>query len=65
MTTTKVSNRQIRQAVNKQASYVELHHDLLQKVAHDELKTRGRVDALEQWRDASVLGRLRWLLRGY
>ncbi len=60
----KVSNRQIRQTVNKQGQYVEQHHGLLQQLVHDELKTRGRVDALEGFRDMTCWQRLKWLLRG-
>ena len=80
MTTGKVSNRQIRQAVNKQGQYVEQHDAFLRNLAHDELKTRGRVDALdtalgEIGRVAgeahalatprpTLWGRLRWLVAG-
>lgn len=62
----KVSNRQIRQAVNKQADAIAgTIAPTLRSLVNDELKTRSRVDALEQWRDASLRERVLWLLRGY
>ena len=62
----KVSNRQIRQAVNKQAEAIsETIAPTLRNLVHDELKTRGRVDALEAWRDLGLWGRLRWFALGY
>ena len=76
-----VSNRQIRRTVNIQAGYVEQHHEILQKIIQDELKTRGRVDALDELIEQvgrvageahamatprrTLLGRLSWFLRGY
>ena len=62
----KVSNRQIRSAVNKQADAI--HGTIaptLKNLVNDELKTRGRVDALEAWRDSALWQRLRWLVAGY
>lgn len=59
------SNRQIRKAVNNQASVVEAHREVLRKLVNDELKTRERVDALEAFRDMTFTQRLRWLIRGY
>lgn len=61
----KVSNRQIRQAVNHQAAAVEAHRDVLRGLVNDELKTRGRVDALEAFRDMTLTQRLLWVFRGY
>ena len=64
-TVAKVSNRQIRQAVNHQASEVDAHRNVLRNLVNDELKTRGRVDALEAFRDMTFTQRLAWLLRGF
>lgn len=64
-TLSKVSNRQIRQAVNKQAAVVETHHDTLRALVNDELKTRSRVDILEAFRDMTFIDRCRWVVRGY
>ena len=85
----KVSNRQIRKAVNNQlgirfeiapnipiedgihavrmlqGAVVEAHRETLRALVNDELKTRGRVDALEAFRDMTFTQRLRWLIRGY
>ena len=61
----KVSNRQIRSAVNNQAAVVEAHRETLRALVNDELTTRGRVDALEVFRDMTLTQRLRWLARGY
>lgn len=74
----KVSNRQIRQAMNKQREYMEQHDAFLRNLAHDEFKTRGRVDAIETALDdigrvagvahalatprPTLWGRLRWLV---
>ena len=63
-TPAKVSNRQIRQAVNNQAAVVEAHRETLRGLVNDELKTRQRVDALEAFRDMTLWDRLRWLVRG-
>ena len=61
----KVSNRQIRKAVNAQAdAMTQTFVPTLKALVNDELKTRGRVDALEQWRDSGLWDRLRWLIRG-
>lgn len=65
MTVAKVSNRQIRQAVNHQAAAVEAHRETLRGLVNDELLTRQRVDALEAFRDMGIWNRLRWLVRGY
>lgn len=65
MTLAKVSNRQIRMAVNNQASVVEAHRETLRALVNDELKTRQRVDALEAFRDMTVMQRAKWLVRGY
>lgn len=61
----KVSNRQIRSAVNHQAAEVDAHRNVLRNLVNDELKTRGRVDALEAFRDMTFWQRLTWLLRGF
>ena len=62
----KVSNRAIRQAVNRQAEAIEdTIVPTVRGLVNDELKTRGRVDALEQFRDMGFWPRLRWLVRGY
>ena len=47
-TVAKVSNRQIRTAVNHQAAEVDAHRNLLRQVINDELVSRGRIDALEK-----------------
>lgn len=61
-----VSNRQIRSAVNKQADAIAgTIAPALKNLVHDELKTRGRIDALEAWRDSTLWQRLRWLIGGY
>lgn len=64
-TPAKVSNRQIRKAVNAQAGVMETHHETLRALVNDELKTRGRVDALEAFRDMGFRDRVRWFVRGY
>ena len=61
----KVSNRQIRKAVNNQAAVVEAHRETLRALVNDELKTRQRVDALEAFRDMTLFQRLRWIVRGW
>ena len=61
----KVSNRQIRKAVNHQATEVHAHRNVLRGLVNDELKTRGRVDALEAFLDLTFWQRMVWLLRGY
>ena len=61
----KVSNRQIRKAVNNQAAVVEAHRETLRALVNDELKTRQRVDALEAFRDMTFVERLRWIVRGW
>lgn len=61
----KVSNRQIRKAVNNQGAVVEAHREVLRKLVNDELKTRSRVDALEAFRDMTFRQRVTWLLRGF
>ena len=60
-----VSSRQIRKAVNAQATEVDAHRELLRQVINDELVTRRRVDQLEEFRDMTFRQRFRWLLRGY
>ena len=75
-TPVKVSNRQIRKAVNNQASVVEAHRETLRHLVNDELVTRKRLDALEKQAEVLMLqiawygnltlwGRLRWVVRGY
>ena len=62
----KVSNRQIRSAVNKQAEAISgTIAPTLKNLVNDELKTRGRVDALEQFRDMTFWQRAIWLVRGW
>ena len=61
----KVSNRQIRSAVNHQAAEVDAHRNLLQQVINDELVTRRRVYVVESFRDMTFWQRLYWLIRGY
>ena len=66
MNTKGVSNRQIRQAVNKQADAItQTIAPTLKSLVNDELKTRARVDALEGFRDMTLRQRLVWLVRGY
>lgn len=60
-----VSHRQIRQTVRTQSQYVEQHHEVLRQLVHDELKTRGRVDALEGFVAMTFRQRVRWLVRGW
>lgn len=71
-TIAKVSNRQIRTAVNHQAAEVDAHRNLLRQVINDELVSRRRIDALELWReeyerfrDMTLLQRVRWIMRGW
>lgn len=59
------SNRQIRKAVNAQAAEVDAHRNLLQQVINDELVTRRRVDALEEFRAMTFRQRVGWFVRGY
>jgi hypothetical protein len=61
----KVSQREVRHVVNNQGALLEQHHDVLQKLIHDELRTRGRVDALEAFRGMTFRQRLVWLFRGW
>lgn len=65
LTPAKVSNRRVREVIDNQSQYLESHHGLLSQLVHDELTTRGRVDALEAFRDMTIGQRLRWLLRGW
>ena len=64
-TTAKVSNRQIRKAVNHQAAEVDAHRNLLRQVVNDELVSRHRIDGLEAFRDMTFTQRVRWIVRGY
>ena len=62
----KVSNRQIRLAVNRQAdTLTETVVPTLRALANDTGLNRQRLDALEAWRDSTLWQRLRWLARGY
>lgn len=66
MALTKVSNRQIRQAVNKQAEAIgDTIVPTLKALANDTMLNRKRLDALEAWRDGTVWQRLQWLIKGY
>ena len=64
--TGKVSNRQIRMAVNRQADTItETVVPTLRALANDMGLNRKRLDALEAWRDSTFWQRVRWLCRGY
>lgn len=64
--TGKVSNRQIRLAVNRQAdTLTDTVVPTLRALANDTGLNRQRLDALEAWRDSTLWLRLQWLMRGH